>query len=138
MQTIELVEDKPLEFSVDPNSEEELRSEWKVEGMFNNSDVNKCPILSYDIVDSEGNSISSDLVSIKNKRISVNQSAYKTEMGDLNLQIRVITDHGEPVFKQLLIKEKSQCEISRGMKMTPYSKCTIDQENDGYNDERFK
>jgi len=56
--------------------------------MFNNSDVNKCPILSYVIVDSEGNTLSSKLegvISIQDKRIVINQNAYKSEMGEVNL-----------------------------------------------------
>lgn len=50
----------------------------------------------------------------------------------------MVTKIGEIVFKQVRITEKSACEISRTMRQTPESKCTIDEENDKSDDERTK
>jgi len=87
--------------------------------MFENTDVKYCPILSYEIVDEDENEIVTPapkegeevvkeklIIIEEGKKVVINQKAF-TE--PITLQIKVITDIGEPVFKKIVMKEKTPC-----------------------------
>ena len=79
----------------------------------------------------------SDYTSTKGK-ILVDEELFKGGSDPLNLQLGMVTGFDEPVYRKIVIQEKTQCEASRQMKRNTNSKCTIDEEEDGSNEERAK
>lgn len=79
-------------------------------GMFDNSDVNHCPIISVELVDISGNALSTEVSSIIKvdnhngsfeKFIMINQDNFLTGTPKFSVKIKVHTAFAEPVFKEI-------------------------------------
>jgi len=117
--------------------------------MFDNSDINRCPMESLKLYLDDGTTeVSGDLAKIiyiggeadgfDKGKILIDEENFVDGTDPIPIKLGLITGFGEMVYKRILLKQKTQCQVSREMKRSKNSKCTVDQEEDGNFDERGK
>jgi hypothetical protein len=115
--------------------------------MFDNADVNRCPFKSLEIYDMTGVKVTGGLrklISISDYTaakglITVDQEQWVAGAEAINLQLGMVTGFSEePVYRRIVVEQRTACEASRVLRRTPNSKCTVDEETDANNEERGK